>query len=162
MNLIMAMMSIENETETQELAKICFKRTLDNPFFVLQFMSVLECEALLTYDESSTKWSCDVDQIKQIMNFISDVVELIQGRMKKLSEDVELLLQYAACLGTYFSLSTIGIIWKEHGAGSAEYRSDLSSLIEEMQYEQFIEEYGESGYKWIHDKVQEAAMSLSD
>ncbi|KAL3932210.1 MAG: hypothetical protein SGBAC_010954 [Bacillariaceae sp.] len=160
--LIMAMMSIENETETHELAKICYKRTLGNPFFVLQFMSLLESEDLLRYDESSNKWSWDVGQIKQRTNFISDVVELIQGRMKKFSEGVQLLLQYAACLGTSFSLSTIDTIWEEHGAGSAEYGSDLSILIEEMLYEQCIEEYGESGYKWIHDKVQEAAISLSD
>ncbi|CAJ1956433.1 unnamed protein product [Cylindrotheca closterium] len=156
--LIMALMTIEDEKQTQDLAKIVYKRTLGNPFFVLQFMSLLESEALLRYDESGTKWSWDVNEIKQRTNFISDVVELLQGRMKKLTKDIQLLLQYAACLGTSFKLSTIDIIWKEHGTN----RSDLSTLIEVMQYEQLIEDHGEQGHKWIHDKVQEAAISLSD
>ncbi|CAJ1956541.1 unnamed protein product [Cylindrotheca closterium] len=156
--IMMNKLSIEDENETLGLAKLCYKRTLGNPFFVLQFMAMLEKEDLLQFNRSESKWTWDMVKIKQRVCFMSDVVDLLQGRMEKMSEEVQLLLQYAACIGTSFTLDTIDTIWKEHGSG----KSHASSLLQVMQDEQFIEPYDNDGYKWFHDKVQEAAISLTD
>jgi len=159
--IIMKRVLIDDEKETLDLAKLCYKRTLGNPFFVLQFLSTLEKDGLLHQDDSLDKWTWDINNIKQRTNFMSDVVDLLQGRMNKMSDEVKLLLQYAACLGASFTLSTIDIIWQEHGTDDADKKSDTLSLLGRLQEEEFIEEYGENGYRWVHDKVQEAALSLS-
>ena len=101
----MSIMAIEDEKETKELAEICYRRTLGNPFFVMQFMAMLENEALVSYNQA--KWAWNVDEIERHTKHTMDVVSLLQARMRKLPEDAQLLLQYAACLGTSFSFSTI-------------------------------------------------------
>jgi len=103
--MIMSIMAIEDEKETEELAETCYRRTLGNPFFVMQFMAMLENEGLVSYDES--KWVWNVDEIERRTKNTKDVFALLQARMRKLPEDAQLLLQYAACLDTTFSLSTI-------------------------------------------------------
>ncbi|KAL3927739.1 MAG: hypothetical protein SGBAC_012957, partial [Bacillariaceae sp.] len=165
--MIMSIMSIDDESETKELADLCYRRTFGNPFFVLQFMSMLEYEGLITYTEddgATIKWSWKLDEIELRTKFTSNVVELLQGRMRKMSEELQLLMQYAACLGTSFTKSTIDIIWKQHGIDDTGNTPDLSSLLEQLQEVHFIEECGDNydGYRWTHDKVQEAAISLSE
>mmetsp|Transcript_3745 Transcript_3745/g.8583 ORF Transcript_3745/g.8583 Transcript_3745/m.8583 type:complete len:385 (+) Transcript_3745:156-1310(+) len=43
--MIMSMMSIDDEEKTQELAEACYKRTLGNPFFLIEFMKMLQSES---------------------------------------------------------------------------------------------------------------------
>ncbi|CAJ1956545.1 unnamed protein product [Cylindrotheca closterium] len=160
--IIMKKLSIEDKNETLQLAQICYKRTLGNAFFVLQFMAMLEKEGLLEFKKSKSKWIWDMDKIKARANYMSDVVDLLQGRMERMSDEMKLLLQYAACLGTSFTVPTIDIVWKQHGTDDSENTSDVVALLREMEDEAFIEKYGDNGYKWVHDKVQEAAISLTD
>lgn len=160
--MIMSMMSIDDKEETQELAEICYRRTVGNPFFIQQFMTMLENDGLVKYDDDARKWTWNLDQIERQTKYTYTVVELLQGRMKKLPQDVQLLLQYAACLGTSFTLSTIELVWKEHGASPKSKNSDLTSLLKVLQHDQFLEEYEDDCFRFVHDKVQEAAISLTE
>eukprot|EP00957_Ditylum_brightwellii_P173271 13191366-Ditylum_brightwellii.AAC.1 len=42
--VIMALLSIDDENRTKGLSSICYRRTLGNPFFLLEFIRVLEQE----------------------------------------------------------------------------------------------------------------------
>ncbi len=50
------MLSIDDEERTQGLAEICFKRTLGNPFFFIEFVTMLEKEELLTFNLGLLQW----------------------------------------------------------------------------------------------------------
>ncbi|CAJ1932398.1 unnamed protein product [Cylindrotheca closterium] len=159
------MIILQNEallTFTQDLAAICYRRTVGNPFFVTQFMIILQNEALLTYNPSSIKWEFNVDEAEKATKFTSNVVDLLRARMKKMPAKVQLLLQYAACIGTCFSQKTIEIVWREHGNIGPEENADLSNLRNTVHDTGFIEKKGRNGFRFVHDKIQEAAMSLSD
>eukprot|EP00957_Ditylum_brightwellii_P065491 4967762-Ditylum_brightwellii.AAC.1 len=44
---IMSMLSIDDALRTHGLASICYRRTLEHPFFLLEFVKLLEEEGLL-------------------------------------------------------------------------------------------------------------------
>jgi predicted ATPase len=156
--MIMKMMDTDDEDSTRDLAELTFQRTLGNPFFVIEFMSMLQREDLITFSLGTMQWSYDVRAMADTTVSTANVVELLKSRMEKMPADVRLLLQFAACIGTSFTLETINIIWQEHGTS----KSHTFGLLQEMQDEQFIDPYDGNCYKWYHDKVQEAALSLSD
>mmetsp|Transcript_3756 Transcript_3756/g.8624 ORF Transcript_3756/g.8624 Transcript_3756/m.8624 type:complete len:1095 (+) Transcript_3756:156-3440(+) len=161
--MIMSMMSIDDEEKTRELAEVCFKRTLGNPFFLIEFMKMLQTEGLLEFHLGLMKWVYNVSKIEDATMSTANVVDLLHTRMRKLSDDMQVLLQYAACLGSSFSPSTLQFVWKEN---RSIIRTDDVSNVDDMlklaEQANFMEPCGTDQLRWVHDKVQEAALSLSD
>eukprot|EP00957_Ditylum_brightwellii_P091248 6947208-Ditylum_brightwellii.AAC.1 len=77
-----------------------------------------------------------------------------------------MFLQCAACLGASFTLETINMIWqhqqREINADSLSTRHSTEELIMEMVEEHYLEVEAHKNDKcrWVHDSVQEVAMSL--
>eukprot|EP00980_Cylindrotheca_fusiformis_P026080 scaffold15311_cov136-Cylindrotheca_fusiformis.AAC.2 len=161
--MIMAMMSIDDEERTRGLAELCYKRTGGNPFFLIEFMVMLQDEGLISYNIGLLKWIWDEETIADATMSTDNVVDLLQTRMRKMPGNVQLLLQYAACLGSSFSTSTLDLIWRKQSVMGAEYTADtMTRLLAVVVASNLVEACGENEYRWVHDKVQEAAMSLSD
>jgi histidine kinase len=119
--IIMAMMSIDDEDLTRRgLTEVCFKRTLGNPFFLIEFMVLLQSEGLVTYNLGLMKWVWDEEEIDNATMSAANVVGLLRARIRKLPQKVQLLLQYAACLGSSFSVSMLELIWKKHALISTD------------------------------------------
>ena len=150
------MLSIENEDGVQDLAEICFKRTLGNPFFLIEFLGMLE------FDGGLRKWGWYVSTIEDATMFTTDVIGLLHNKMTKMPQDVQLVLRYAACLGSSFSLSTIKLMWTKHAGKKAGGIEHSLSLLEKANLIEHHIMHKVSVYKWVHDKVQEAALSFSD
>eukprot|EP00980_Cylindrotheca_fusiformis_P026020 scaffold15205_cov128-Cylindrotheca_fusiformis.AAC.5 len=161
--MIMAMMSIDDEERTRRLAEVCFKRTGGNPFFLIEFMVMLQDEGLISYNIGLLKWVWDEKIVTDATMSTDNVVDLLQARMRKMPANVQLLLQYAACLGSSFKASTLDLIWREQSVMGAEYTAEtISRLLAMIVASNLVESCGDNEYRWVHDKVQEAAMSLSD
>eukprot|EP00980_Cylindrotheca_fusiformis_P016430 scaffold4897_cov129-Cylindrotheca_fusiformis.AAC.7 len=161
--MIMAMMSIDDEERTRGLAEVCFKRTAGNPFFLIEFMQMLQDEGLISYNLGLLKWIWDEDRIDNATMSADNVVDLLQARMRKMPSNVQLLLQYAACLGSSFSTLTLDLVWREQSVMSKEFTADtIVNLLALVVSSNLVEACGENEYRWVHDKVQEAALSLSD
>ena len=62
--VVMNMLSIDEESKTQDLSTVCFKRTLGNPFFLIEFMKMLYSEGLLTFNLGLMEWVWDVSKIE--------------------------------------------------------------------------------------------------
>lgn len=153
--IIMAMLSIDSEDYTKSLAEICYERTHGNPYFVIEFMTMLQFEGLINFNLGLLKWVWDKESIEHKTMSTANVVDTLQARMRALPRHVQLLLQYAACLSS-FNVSTLELVWPKEG-----FRK-TSVLLAELEKEQFIEKHESAAYRWVHDKVQEAAMSLGD
>eukprot|EP00980_Cylindrotheca_fusiformis_P026340 scaffold15908_cov132-Cylindrotheca_fusiformis.AAC.3 len=163
--MIMAMMSIDDENRTRGLAEVCYKRTGGNPFFLIEFMVMLQDEKLISYNLGLLKWIWDEKEIAEATMSTDNVVDLLQSRMRKMPANVQLLLQYAACLGSTFSASTLDLIWREQSIMGTDYTPDtITGLLEGVVSSNLVEACGgkNNEYRWVHDKVQEAALSLSD
>ena len=83
--------------------------------------------------------------------------------MKKLPEEVQHLLQYAAVCGSSFSLSTLAYCWEKDALKIHEtYSSDLTGMLDLAKESNWLESCGSDGLRFVHDKVQEAVLSLTD
>eukprot|EP00980_Cylindrotheca_fusiformis_P012097 scaffold2923_cov121-Cylindrotheca_fusiformis.AAC.7 len=161
--MIMAMTSIDDEERTRGLAEVCFKRTAGNPFFLIEFMQMLQDEGLISYNLGLLKWVWDEKLIADATMSAANVVDLLQVRMRKMPADVQLLLQYAACLGSSFSGYALDLIWREQFVMRTDPTTDnVKNLLSMVVSSNFVEPCGENEYRWVHDKVREAALSLTD
>lgn len=161
-HMIMKMMDSDDEEMTKDLAEICFQRTLGNPFFVIEFMSMLHREELIEFNIGTMKWVYDVAQIEEATMSTANVVELLQTRMQQMPEDVQMLLSIAACLGPSFRTSTLELVWNNLAyVRSKGFEHDkVEELLDVIQLEMLIEPGTGGSYRWVHDKVQEAALTF--
>src|ERR1700739_2692268 len=133
------------------LVQLVHEKTAGNPFFVIQFLYSLAEEGLLRFDQDAAGWSWDLGRIRD-KSFTDNVVDLMLAKMIRLPAETQHALQQFACLGNVGAtpmLSAVLDIPEEqvHGVLWPAVRQELIERLE-------------GSYKFIHDRVQEAAYSL--
>ncbi|TAF36114.1 MAG: response regulator [Oscillatoriales cyanobacterium] len=157
------------------LAELLFNKTQGNPFFLTQLLRTLYQENLLVYDFSSSAWQWDIGYIQAIGITDCNVVELIARNIRKLPAAAQSALKLAACIGNQFNLEVLAIVseksqketalnlWDTLQAGlilplSSDYKIPL--VFEGAETESAGLQDVKVDYKFLHDKVQQAAYSL--
>eukprot|EP00980_Cylindrotheca_fusiformis_P006729 scaffold1400_cov137-Cylindrotheca_fusiformis.AAC.7 len=159
--IVMSLLSIDSKDTTLQLAELCYRRTLGNPFFLIEFVKLLEREGWISFSLGACKWKWDVKDIEKNTVSTMNVVDLVRDRMQKLPRTSQLLLQYAACLGSSFTLPMIHLIWTQHSDDETDKDiKRLRKIFATMEAETLIERCGGQKYQWVHDKVQEAALLI--
>ncbi|CAJ1954192.1 unnamed protein product [Cylindrotheca closterium] len=144
------------------LAALCHKRTLGNPFFTIEFLKMLHIEGMMAFDETTKTWSWNLSEIKKETMSTANVVVMLEESLRKLPEQVQALLQCAAHLGSTFSEPTIDLVWSVYGRRLVETKTEpVSSLLPLLVADDIFEKSENQQYRWAHDKLQEAALSLS-
>ena len=159
--LLVQLLSREAQ-ETQGLAQICHKKTDGNVLFLITYLSMLHDQNLLEYNLGTTKWTWKESMIESQTGSTENVVSILQGRLESLPSNVKELLQVAACLGSSFEASILSQVWRTFGGLDDGGTSVLRSLLDTAVTAGFIETYGLSGYRFVHDKIQEAVLSIVD
>lgn len=154
----MGLLSVTDESQTRSLAEVCFKRSLGNPFYLIEFMSLLEQEGLLSFDKGSLLWKWDTSVIEERTISKSNVVDLVSARIETLPIPTQLLLQYAACLGSRIKLETLYYLWSKLDIP----QGDLSSLLTQLVQAKFFERVDDRTFRWVHDQVKETALMTGD
>ncbi|MDC0718881.1 AAA family ATPase [Nannocystis bainbridge] len=135
----------------EDLARLVHDKTGGNPFFALQFLSMLHREGLVALDLSSGTWSGDLPRIRAKTS-TSNVAELVVGNLQQLSASAQEALELAACLGGVTEVELLAAL----GGRSAEaVQGDLKAAVRAG----LMLRDGDA-YKFAHDRVQEAAFSL--
>ncbi|MUG94022.1 AAA family ATPase [Scytonema sp. UIC 10036] len=152
------------------LTKIVFNKTKGNPFFTHQFLKYLQNEALLKFNFSHRHWQYDINEVKAIA-LTDDVVEFMALQLEKLPSQTQAVLKLAACIGNEFDLRTLAIIYEKSEVDTAVdlWQSLLEGLVlPEAGYQLLVDDSevssipneGVQKYKFVHDRVQQAAYSL--
>lgn len=165
----------DNTEESYRLAELIFNKTGGNPFFLTQLLQVLYQENQLKFNFISASWQWNIEEIQAIGITDMSVVELVASRIKKLPEATQEVLKLASCIGDRFNLDVLSIV-NEHPSGSTAndlylalqtglilplseaYRIPLLFNQEETVNLAFNTK--RVGYKFLHDRVQQAAYSL--
>src|SRR5215469_1681908 len=136
---------------TAPLTQLVHEKTGGNPFFVIQFISSLADERMLIFDHDAACWYCDLDRI-QAKGYTDNVVHLIIRKLVRVPAQTQTALQQLACLGNLAEITTLSIVLEtsEEQVHSALWPAVRQDLIERLP----------GAYRFVHDRVQEAAYSL--
>ncbi|KAB8333514.1 ATP-binding protein [Scytonema tolypothrichoides VB-61278] len=164
------------------LNQIIFAKTKGNPFLIHQFLKKLYYEGLMQFNFDVGHWECDIAKVRALA-LTDDVVEGMILQIGKLPKHTQEVLKIAACIGKSFDLKTLSILYQK---SVVDTTGDLwAALVEglvilEVDNDKlFINKNSSSEtistkeqkklpntnsplpqYKFIHDRVQQAAYSL--
>jgi predicted ATPase len=138
---------------SEPLSDIVFQKTKGNPFFVLAFMRSLVDRGLLEYSVNSRRWVWDEDDVSS-MDITGNVLYLLSSKMSGLSTSTQTALKVAACFGIKTKESVVATL------GIDPEHSHIRDELDQVVREGFMIKAGNSDFKFVHDKVREAAYSL--
>ncbi|MBV8453758.1 MAG: AAA family ATPase, partial [Deltaproteobacteria bacterium] len=132
------------------LAELVHEKTRGNPFFVIQFITALVDEGLLTFDHIATRWVWDLSRI-HAKEYTDNVVDLMVGKIGRLPARTQEFLRQLACLGNSADFSFLAIVCAH---SDEELRYELQ---EALRTELVVT--SEGSCRFLHDRIQEAAYS---
>jgi PAS domain S-box-containing protein len=133
------------------LAELVQEKSGGNPFFAIQFFITLADEELLAFDPAASAWQWNIDRIRA-KSYTDNVVDLMAGKLMRLSSATQEALKQVACLGNVAEIATLSQVHRttEEAMHAALWEAVHAGLV-------FRED---SAYKFLHDRIQQAAYTL--
>ncbi|MEG4208248.1 AAA family ATPase, partial [Microcoleus sp. Pol7_A1] len=172
------------ETLALPLSQLISQKTQGNPFFATQFLKALHQDRLIQFTPPTPPyqggatggWQCDIAQVTT-QAVTDDVVAFMAVQLRKLPQLTQNVLQLAACIGNQFDLATLAIVseqseietaadlWKALQEGLILPLSDVYKFYQREENERLVVSNQNTSqqiakYRFLHDRVQQAAYSL--
>jgi predicted ATPase/signal transduction histidine kinase len=136
----------------EPLSTLAHAKTGGNPFFLLQFLLTLNQDGLLVRAPDGT-WRWDAEGVRN-KGYSDNVVEFMVGKLRQLPNRTQHLLRLAACVGGTFPLRILLLI--SHLKEPLEMEQGLEPALQEG----LLASAGPEKYRFLHDRIQQAAYAL--
>ena len=155
LNAYIADKFVLDKNVTVEITRVVWSLTNGNPFFVLQLLEHWQKEGLLclVVDNNCSRWSWDMDKIRESPP-VPNVVDLVSNRLCGHPQNVQQVLQLAACLGFKFDVCALCLL---HESFSDELPADGKEVIEFCVEEGFLEPMSDGFIKFSNNEIFQAA-----
>jgi predicted ATPase len=133
------------------LAELVQEKTGGNPFFTIQFFVALAEQGLLAFDPVASMWQWNIDSIRA-KTYTDNVVDLMAGKLMRLSSTAQEALKQLACLGNVATTTTLSLVQgtTEEAIHAAFWEAVHAGLVVRL----------DDAYRFLHDRIQQAAYSL--
>jgi predicted ATPase/signal transduction histidine kinase/tRNA A-37 threonylcarbamoyl transferase component Bud32 len=148
------------------LAKLVSDKTAGNPFFINEFLKLLDTKEFIEFDLYRGEWHWNLEKI-QAAQITDNVVELMFSKIQQLPEATQQVLKLAACIGNQFDLNMLSVVcekspmltafelWQAIKVGLILPIGNAYKLLELVE----VSENLKVTYQFLHDRVQQAAYS---
>jgi predicted ATPase len=133
------------------LAQLVHEKTAGNAFFAIQFVSSLAEEGLLTFDHAKAQWCWGLNRI-HAKGYTDNVVDLMVRKLNRLPAETQIALQQLACLGNSAEFALLMMVYQD--SMEEMHRTLWEAVRTGLIFR------SDDCYKFLHDRVQEAAYPL--
>ncbi|WNG26071.1 AAA family ATPase [Cystobacter fuscus] len=134
------------------LSALVHEKTGGNPFFLLQLLVALHQDGLLVRVPGAG-WHWDVEEVRS-RDYSENIVDFMVDKLRQFPPGTQHLLRLAACVGNVFSSQMLGFL--------ADL-GDVEQGLEPALQEGMLVRSGLEKYRFLHDRIQQAAhLLLSD
>lgn len=154
-----------DESELTGFSELILYKTNGNPFFTIQLLNSLYKDEIINFNNQLLAWDWEHREL-ELYEVSDNIVDLMVEKIKLLPDETQKFLQLASAIGNKFDLSILSAI----SGKSRDYISKTiwdglkEGIIEpcDIHYKYVDEDENElnPGYRFIHDKVQQAAYSM--
>lgn len=174
--------------ETLSLAEVVHEKTGGNCYAVNHFLKMLQEEALVNYSFETYSWEWDLAKIRAETVYSDNVVDVVIGRINRLSQPARAILRIASCFGSQFDADLVAVVLRSPNVPTklikssttlarrrrSSYRSnlvltkgfhhsmgDFSTDLNALLDADLVEFDSTVGrHKFTHDRIQQAAYSM--
>lgn len=175
---------LEEET-TEPLSRVVLQKSGGNPFYVTQYLTVLQEEQLLFYCEDDERWTWDLDDILIMTNVSNNVLELVSQRLQALQDEIKSLLTLIAFIGFRFELGLVEVVLRQlTGMSSTNSKLEnqdllrkavallresksptqnlaaIQDVLRRAVKDGLIEKCSSTTFKFTHDRIQQALYGM--
>jgi predicted ATPase/signal transduction histidine kinase/tRNA A-37 threonylcarbamoyl transferase component Bud32 len=157
---------VEDRERVRPLSDLLARKTLGNPFFLIQLLSDIHRQKLLFFEGRSGRWQWDLPALER-QGITDNVVELMIGKLSDLDAPAQEAIKLSSCIGNTFDLETLAVLAGRtpHEVAKALWGTLLTGLVVPLSSAYKLSQLqdfdpAQVRYAFLHDRVQDAAHEL--